>query len=165
MRNSDGPIQSAFASVVGLPAWSVRRGYGSFVTLEFGETRATPHGHPPRGDGHLWIYCCRWRLLIGGTQIACDESSDAEIDAAVARLEGQPLAGVSNDNGATQFRFSVAVLETWPYDDTEDWPRDGTDTWMFFAPSGNVLTYRADGAHSLEPSDTPPEETVWFAQS
>src|SRR5215213_6024148 len=90
------PLRRAFAPLIGLAAWSVRIGHGSFLTLEFG----TPHlsvrepivAKPgasekvrkalarrrvrPVGEWHLWIYCWHWRVWSEGAEIACSESPD-----------------------------------------------------------------------------------------
>jgi hypothetical protein len=77
LLSSDGdPLRRAFAPVTGLPAWNVRKGHGSFLTLEFGKPHlvvrqpivAAPEASDevrtalrhrsvyPHGEWHLWIY-------------------------------------------------------------------------------------------------------------
>src|SRR5262245_27099799 len=98
-------ISNAFADVVGTPARQERRGYGSFLTFEFGE----PHieiREPidstskykrvrrllarrrafVRGDWHLWIYCCDWKVTQNGKRMARRESKDDKIARAVDHL-------------------------------------------------------------------------------
>jgi hypothetical protein len=90
--NSD-PLRQTFAPLIGLPAWFVRKGYGSSLTMEFGnphlEIRQPKAASPqvsdqvrralarrlvlPRGDWHLWIYCCHWRVLAEDREIACSK--------------------------------------------------------------------------------------------
>jgi hypothetical protein len=162
------PLHRAFAPLIGLPAWSVRKGHGSFLTLEFGPPRlevrepimASPDASDrvrarlarrqviPRGEWHLWIYCCHWRVLTGGTQIAWSDASDSEIDAAAGELDGRTLTDVEADptRGTSKFSFEQgASIETWPYDDGND------EQWMLYMKSGGVLSYRADGSYSLDP--------------
>jgi hypothetical protein len=75
------PISEIVRPVLGHPSWLVQRGYGSFVTMEFGEPQVNIFeptlmpldidGAPARalkrssfvsGAWHLWVYCCAWSL-------------------------------------------------------------------------------------------------------
>src|ERR1700676_478999 len=87
------PLYRAFAPLIGLPAWFIQRGHGSFLTLEFGaphlEIREPKVVRPDMdervaallrrrqvslgGEWHLWIYCCHWRVLSGSEEIAWSE--------------------------------------------------------------------------------------------
>lgn len=172
------PLYRAFAPLVGLPAWQVRRGHGSFLTLEFGAPRLKirePKVPPPdmnervaaifgrrqvtpRGEWHLWIYCCHWRVLSGGNEIGRSNASYDEIDAAAKELDGQLLTAAEADptQGTSAFEFDLgATLQTWPYgggDDTQ---------WMLYMPSGDVFSYREDGFYSQGLGSQPPDEQVW----
>jgi hypothetical protein len=176
--NQPDPLCCAFAPLIGLPAWLVRRGHGSFLTLEFGaphlkirEPKVAPPDMDeqvaalfrhrqviPRGEWHLWIYCCHWRVLSGGTEIAWSEASDEEIGAAVKELDGQLLTAVEADpaRGTSVFEFDHgASIHTWPYG-------SGGDTqWMLYMPSGDVFSYREDGLYSFGPESRSPDELVW----
>jgi hypothetical protein len=161
------PLHCAFAPLVAPPAWSVRKGHGSFLTLEFGaphrairEPRvASPSADEQvrarllrrlvvrRGDWHLWIYCCHWRVLSGTAQIAWSEASDQEIEAAAGELDGRLLTDVAVDptKGTSTFSFEQDVsIQTWPYDQGND-----DEQWMLHMTSGDVFTYRGDGRYSL----------------
>jgi hypothetical protein len=172
------PLYRAFAPLVGLPAWQVRRGHGSFLTLEFGaphlkirEPKVAPPDMDeqvaaqfrrrlviPRGEWHLWIYCCHWRVLSGGEEVAWSEASDDEIGAAAKELDGQLLTAAEADpaQGTSAFEFDLgATLQTWPYG-------SGDDTqWMLYMPSGDVFSYRENGFYSLGPGSQSPDEQVW----
>lgn len=173
------PFDRAVAPLIGLPAWFVRRGHGSFLTLEFGSPSlrvrepkvATPDMSEevanivrsrkvtPRGEWHLWIYCCHWRLLSRGEEIAWSDASDKKIAAAVKELDGQILTAAEADpaQGTSLFKFDLgATLQTWPYG------RDDTQ-WMLYMPSGDVFSYRDDGSYSLEPGSQPAEQIVWHS--
>lgn len=88
-------LADAFAPIAGLPSWEVRRGHGSFVTLEFGaprveisdvqalrkpiagETLEVPSRSAyVHGEWHLWIYCCEWSLAWRDREIGHSESPD-----------------------------------------------------------------------------------------
>lgn len=164
------PIAQAFEPILGKPAWQVKQGYGSFLTLEFGE----PHldivePNPKRrrqsrdvtvcGDWHLWIYCCGWDIVQNGELLAYWESEDAEIAKAAAELDGQCLEKIwlEPESVITHFEFDLgAVLKTYPYDE------ELNEQWFLYEPTGGVLSLRSDGMHSHGPGDTPPEEECWL---
>jgi hypothetical protein len=170
--SSTGPLDLFFAPVLGLPAWGVRQGHGSFLDFEFGQPalkveewqtkegmRRSAH---VTGEWHLWIYCCHWRVLQDGAELAWSESTREEIDRAAARLNGQQLSGVTVDprNGRSSFAFDLGgVLETWPYGD------DLTQQQWTVFNRGEVFGYRADGHYFRGRADTPPDQEQWFPLS
>ena len=104
-------IERSFAPLIGMPCWGVSRGYGSFLTLEFGapklivrEPREPTRKVSPRvqrefarrlvsvhGRWHLWIYCCEWYLRDSGKLVG-DWTTPRRIDRA-ARVERSEVAG------------------------------------------------------------------------
>jgi hypothetical protein len=164
-----------FRKLYGKPCWNAKRGYASFITFEFGEPRLEirePHESSAasrrvrellarrqvtlRGDWHLWIYCCDWRVsarrkLVGGS------SSDRAIQHAVAFLDGQALTEVSLNYRSCRSVFVFDLggrLITTPCD-------SDSEQWMLYEPSGKVLTLRADRMFAHEASDAPPSLKVW----
>jgi hypothetical protein len=168
------PVVSAFAPIIGTPAWLVRRGFASFLTFEFGEPHlevrepiAESNHHllrqrrvTVRGDWHLWIHSCNWRVIVDGAEIAHNESSDQLIDAAASALDGQLLLGVEvQHTAACRFLFDLeGRLETFPYDDDDR----KSDQWLLFGPDGNVLTLRGDAHYRLGPGNLTPAQEVWI---
>ena len=175
------PIQNAFAPLIGLPCWNVRPGQGSFLTLEFGnphiefrEPREANHtrsakikkmyarrGVTPHGDWYLWTYCCYWNFFLNG-QLVGDSQSEKGIQDTVQDLSGQKLTGVTVGHlpGRSVFEFDLGGrLTTRPYDKPYQEP---SPQWMLFEPSGNVLTFRADGYYSYQPGDTGADQTEWL---
>lgn len=176
---SNDVIDEVFHRLYGQPCWQVTRGWGTFITLEFGrpslevrEPRVPGGATGPgaltreerrrvwvRGQWHLWIYCCDWQVVTGNKRIGHSNlkgSSKKPIDRGAFELDGQKLMRVSVNpsEGSSLFEFDLGSrLETRPYDDSEQ--------WMLYEPSGYVFTYRADGLYSHQPGDTPPDETVW----
>jgi hypothetical protein len=141
MNEALGPdgdqLQRAFGPLLGLPAWLVRKGYGSCLTMDFGNPHlkirhpmiASPQASEwvrrllarrlvlPRGEWHLWIYCCHWRALSEDKEIACSESSDQDIVNAAREIDGQLLTRVEADpaKGTSGFVFDRgAAIQTWP---------------------------------------------------
>ncbi|MDB4743423.1 hypothetical protein OAF98_02965 [Planctomicrobium sp.] len=171
----DPIFESCFAPLLGLPCWQVKPGYGSCITMEFGEPhleirepKVFASDRSPkvremfarrnvtvRGEWHLWIYCCDWSIL-NAKQIVGFSDDDASYCAATQFLDGQALTSVTVDSlASTRFSFDLGgLLTTSPYDDSEQ--------WMLYNPDGNVLSLRADGSYSYHPSNTVPNDEVWL---
>ncbi len=176
------PISEAFRAVLGLPSWLVRKGHGSFITLEFGEPqlrvdepRLLPvfiDGGPPKamvrgshvfGQWHLWIYLCLWELKLETVELAHCESDDVTIARALAVLNGQALASVEVNpvNGSTAFTFDLGcflVTRPAPADDSDGEP---AEQWMLYQPLGEVLTLRSDGQYKLQAGNAPRDDSLW----
>lgn len=162
-------IEQIFAKLYGVPSWAVREGYASSLTLEFGNPHQEilpvinrepnrPFSHPTRqvsvkGDWHLWIDCCSWRITQDGRLLATAESSRESIAAACGVLDGQALSEFTfkPERGASAFRFDLGgKLTTLPFDFDDDL----LEEWYLFCPDGYVLSYRSDGAFSHARSDS-----------
>src|SRR5687767_12255528 len=137
-------IERSFSGLLGMPCWGVRRGFGSFLTLEFGSPHLVvrepvqPRAEASqrvkrllakrsvhaRGRWHLWIYGCEWRVQAEG-RIIGDWTTPRRIERAVRELNGQKLQDVTvRPRGArTRFAFDLgAELETKPFDrSSERW--------------------------------------------
>jgi hypothetical protein len=112
----------------------------------------------PRGEWHLWINCCNWRVFCADKEIAWNESSDEEIVKAANQVDGLLLINVAviGLRRTSDFIFeSDTRISMWPYDEEE------APQWLLFMPSGDVLTYRADGLYSLGPGNLPPDKQQW----
>jgi hypothetical protein len=167
------PIAKVFANIIGKPAWLVRRGYASYLTFEFGEPHLEFREPIPdskigllrrrnisvRGDWHLWIRSCDWRVTVDGGEVARSESADHLIDAAARALDSRQLLAVDVDRtGSCRFTLELgALLETTPYDDDRQ-----TDQWLLFAPDGNVLTLRGDAKYCWGPGSLKPDQEMWI---
>lgn len=148
-------IEDIVWQIVGLPAWHVRLGYASFVTMEFGARRSAPDEHP-RGEWHLWIYLCDWRLRIYGKEVAHCRGDRATLTEVVQRLEGRTLESfvIDPDLVTTELHFSDdAVMTVSPARHRRD---DSWEPWMLFLPDGRVLSLFADGQWKLTPGDELP---------
>ncbi len=162
MSNGTKTIEKAFRPLRRVPCWEVKRGYGSFLTMEFGEpsldifmTGRKRRGVYVHGEWHLWIYCCEWAAFEGRKLIG-DSSKNKGIDKAAAELNGQMLKNVrAYKNGRTDFRFEYGtLLRTRPYD-------KDSEQWRLYEPDGDVLSFRADGSISHQPGNTPADEEKW----
>ena len=152
-----------------MPTWGVKKGYGSFLTFEFGEPTLEVTEQQSlekglrrmafvQGQWHLWIYCCHWRVLQDGKLLAESENENQAIDRATATLNAQKLTALSitPDEGCSTFTFDLGgSLETWPYGD------DPSEEQWFISTHAETFSYRADGYYSCEQSETPPELERW----
>ncbi len=67
-------ITDYFQSFIGKLAWDVELGEGSFLTLEFGESVVQSETNLKlHGTGHLWVYCCAWRIETPDDVLAYSE--------------------------------------------------------------------------------------------
>ncbi len=160
------------APLVGQRCWNVKPGYGTFLTLEFGKPQEEFLGpikcnsKIPKvrallakrhvfvhGEWHLWIYCCRWRVLVNDELVGFSDlegSTKEWMQKAADALEGKTLTEVTLNpqRGTSIFTFSENTqLETEPYDESEQ--------WELFMPDGFVLCYEANGTLRRVHKDEP----------
>lgn len=173
-----------WAPVYGHPAWLVRKGHGSFLTLEFGtpelQTRepdvsslasservralAARRLVTVTGSWHLWIYCCHWSITLNGEELAWSESPDDAITLATRGIDGQKLLSVERGANPQSWVFGFDLggeLKTRPYGDdpsVEQW-------FLYERDSGNVLAARADGLISYGPGTLRLEDATWHSLS
>ena len=176
------PISEAFRPVLGLPSWDVKKGHGSFITMQFGqpelrikEPRLLPvfldrapaqtmvRSTEIYGQWHLWIYGCVWSLTLDTVELAHCESEDATIVRALRALNGQVLTSVEVDpaDGSSTFAFDLfCVLSTHP---AQHQGADGEpiEQWMLYQPSGQVLSVRGDGRYRAEAGSAPRDDRSW----
>jgi hypothetical protein len=169
-------IERSFAKLLGMPCWGVSRGFGSFLTLEFGSpqlvvrepvspaTEASPRvkrllarrSVHVRGRWHLWVHSCEWQVRTEG-RIFGDWTTPRRIERAARELNGQKLQEVTvGPRGArTRFVFDLgAELETKPYDRS-------SEQWLLYEPDGRVLTWRADRKYQYGSGDRPSKHLQW----
>lgn len=176
----DPIFDRVFSEIYGKPAWRVSPGWGSFITLEFGDPHlevrepiATKGNVSDRvkkdlarrhvfifGDWHLWINCCDWEVTSVGSLVGKSTLAQS-IQAAADLLDGQKLTRFSLNPELVRCTFEFDLggrLETHPYDDTGE-------QWIFHdRRAHSVLVLRADGMYSLRPSGCavePEWKSVW----
>jgi hypothetical protein len=172
-------FDQVFGPLYGMPCWNVKKGYASFLTLEFGQ----PHleiREPVQdiraksakvrrnlsvrrvyvhGEWHLWVYACKWRVLAENVPVGYSSSSTRRIEQAANELDGQALREVvvNTRTAKTVFKFDIGVqLETKPYD-------KASEQWLLYEPSGYVFVWRADGKYAHLPADQPDETHNWYS--
>lgn len=147
-------INAIIAPLLGRPAWDVRLGIGSFITVEFGE-RVTVSPRDSRGEWLLWITYAGW-LLENSTGILVSSGDDRKlIRQEIVILEGRPLQviRVSLNPPETRFVFDEGLaLSTFPDGYVPD-----SELWNLFTPQNKVLVLYPTGRWSYTPADQPRE--------
>jgi hypothetical protein len=167
----DPIFEKVFAEIYGRPCWRVSPGWGSFLTFEFGDphlevrepiqpkAKVSPRVSKDlmrrrifiKGDWHLWIYCCDWKVFSKGKLIG-KSTLQSSIQRAADALDGQKLTrfSIRSKQMRCVFEFDLGgVLETRPYDTQKE-------QWLFYDDRAHkVLILRADGFYSYERSDVP----------
>jgi hypothetical protein len=170
-------IRDAFGEIYGLPTWQVRKGIGSFLTLEFGDPHlrirepylsrskslaarrlAARRQVTVSGQWHLWIYMCNWTISANGMPLADNEASNATIDRTTQYLDGQKLQSVEvmRKDMKTVFQFDLGgKLATSPYVDEE---LRSDAQWILYDHGAKITrTLNGDGIWLCEPSDSESE--------
>ena len=146
-------IQAKLQGVISQKAWDVKRGIGSFVTMNFGQPLPPkrPNGRFSRGEWHLWVYGGEWRLEDEERVIVASEDDKKKIDTEIRCLEGQVLQSFEVMTPALDavltfepnYVFRIFSIYS---EETED---DGMDSWKLYTPdAGNVIVVHADGTWS-----------------
>ena len=152
-------VAAAVGSLVGLPVTKARIGWGTFVTIDFGELRQSPVGDYI-GDFHLWVYGGMWAIIQDGVVTATADDSRLVMEQAVTAIEGAKsiAASVGEDGRRLQLDFAPGplrlIVEPCNEDDMED--------WKLYLPSGSVIvvgpgeSIRAFPANEIDPlGDSP----------
>ncbi|HBE20391.1 MAG TPA: hypothetical protein DEG17_25005 [Cyanobacteria bacterium UBA11149] len=154
-------IQTHIAPLLGQKPWHVSIGVGSFITFDFGTPIPRKFLHkgnplPARGEWHLWIYMCAWRLEKEDEVLAACEDSQQQMEGAVKSMEGLALQSIQLLPPAwdTIFTFEDGiVLRTFSiYSDCSE---EGVDNWLLFTPGDNVLSIGPGSTWSYGSSSAP----------
>jgi len=126
-------VAGVFEPLIGKWAWQVKRGYGSFLTMEFGNPHLEVREPRPVsadasrqvrdnfrrrrvtivGDWHLWIQYCDWKVTTSNQSISSVETDNPYmVDECLAELDGQVLSSVESQgrDPATVFRFDLGGM-------------------------------------------------------
>ena len=146
-------IELSFRPLIRLPCWRANRWHGSMFRMHFGDphlvvreptARLRTRLVVPEGEWHLSIELCGWRIFREAQQLAHSESSQNEMDRAVAYLDGQSLTDVPSlhDEGYWQFSFDLGgTLTILPY---EDFQAD-EEQWLLYQPDEWIIVSDANG--------------------
>jgi hypothetical protein len=152
MKDSQA-ITDLIRALIGKSPWGLRRGVGTFLTMEFGAPENDSSGKVVHGEWHLWLYNCNWRIEARDTVLVSSEYESTTIDLALPRLELDSIrqAEVSNPSLNLSLHFSSGVrLLTISSSAGHD-----QEQWMLFMPDGNCLTTFGDGSFEIKDRNEP----------
>jgi hypothetical protein len=161
-------------ALVGGLAWCVRRGHGSFLTMEFGQPHlvvrapiASRSGSEKvrralarravhvQGDWHFWIQYGDWRLRTSSGSLDSEKEPGTALDECLRDLNGQRLCAIKRGASprSCSWTFDLgAVLDVWPSSEIDD------DQWSLYRWNRDVASYGRDGNVSFEESRVHTEE-------
>ena len=86
------------------PCWDAQRGYGSFLTFDFGARRTIAGRRGPfeTGEIHLWIYLAAWNLKVDGRRVGWCSAPEKK-DWALQRFLGRTITGFSEHPACVRF--------------------------------------------------------------
>ena len=145
-------ITNYFQDLIGKPAWGVALGEGSFLTLEFGEALQAEANHKLHGSGHLWVYCCAWRIETPDDVLAYSEDDRSRLMSIVHVLNGKSLESVEINfpHGDTLLHFSGRlILRLIPIH------AHNYEHWMLYIPEG-ILVFGPGTDWQFEATIVPP---------
>lgn len=123
-------------ALIGQSAWSVELGIGSFLTFDFGKEIVSGRDFV-RGEWHLWIMHCAWRLESTDEVFIACESPREKIATEIKTLENRTVTAFEITRPALDTIISFDggfYLRLFPRD-TDDYTRH----WMLFMPDRSVL--------------------------
>jgi hypothetical protein len=153
-NHSENKITDYFQSFIGQPAWDVTLGEGSFLTLKFGEALPVDNkSHKSHGTGHLWVYCCAWRIETPDDVLAYSEDDRSRLASIVHVLNGKSLESVEINfpHGDTLLHFSGRLILRLIPIHSENY-----EHWMLYTPEG-VLVFGPGTNWQFETTIVPPQ--------
>jgi hypothetical protein len=153
--------------MIGLLAWQVRRGHGSFLTIEFGMPHlsvtepiiASPDAservrrHLKRrrvfvsGDWHFWVQYGNWKLVTADGFLDNNHPPGSALDECLGDLEGQKLLSVDVESASNCWTLAFdlgALLKIWPTAEIPD------DLWSLYIWGGDIISCHNDGKLDIE---------------
>lgn len=176
-------IKEIFEPFLGQVVWKVRRGHGSFLTMEFGnphlsarEPIITSHSSFEKvernlhrrhidiaGDWRLWVQYAEWNLSTEYGILTNNDLAGSPSDECLRDLDGQRLVRV--DSGMKErscvFTFDLGgALEIWPSASIPE------EQWGLYGWEGDIVTCGHDGQLVFERADLErrvyrPLEVAW----
>jgi len=169
-------VKALFEPLMRRVVWQMRRGHGSFLTMEFG----TPHlvvrepivpslDHSDRvtrilrrrrvdvtGDWHFWVEYGDWRISTADGVLTSDDPPGSSSDECLRDLEGQRLVSVVPGSHAQSCGFEFDLggsLDIWPSNEIPD------DQWSLYRWDGDIAAFSNTGALIFEKAD--PNERIF----
>lgn len=162
-------LRGVFQPLIGQLVWHVRRGHGTFLTMEFGEphlevvepTEANPSASDdvrrrlarrrvyPCGDWHFWIQHCRWIVATRNFKAESETFNEEVLTSTLQELDGQKLvsAGAGQLPHSCVFKFDLGgQIDVRPADDVEL----DDDQWSLHKWQDRIVSFNCDGELIIE---------------
>jgi len=144
-------VRRILERIVGMRPWGAEIGYGSTLTLEFGNPVSTPE-RKTHGEWRFWTYCAAWHIDQADIILAASDDEEPHLQTAVKILVEKELkqVEVAPNRVDIVLRFESGLsLKTFAVNSTE------YDHWMLFMPDKQVLAAGPGQDIYLGPSDRP----------
>jgi hypothetical protein len=141
-------LQAKVNPLLGQKTWGVSLGFGSFITLEFGQPLPPSNEHKKiHGEWHLWLYNCAWRLEEEDRILAASGDERDKIETAIHRLDNLTLQSIDLLPPAWDavFTFEHQILLRLFAMYSQDY-----ESWFLYTPDGKVLSVCSGGYWSYE---------------
>lgn len=152
--NSTQLLKDILSRIQGLKSYNIKLGHGSFLTIDFGEpieiNVKTKKGIEKftRGEWHLWIYMCAWRIDKDNKALAGSSDSRNKIESVLKKIDGKELISFRLKHSLEAVLVFHGKYELRMFSiNTED-----QDQWMIYTPDKNVLTVGPGDKCSYEPA-------------
>ena len=133
-------LMPRMAGWIGHKARNVSLGIGSYLTMDFGraiEVLISNKHKLTRGEWHLWVQYCAWRIEARGKVVAGSDDPRDKLEHAVKYFEGLALESVNVIPPAPDVIFVFekdVVLRLFPFNFTGNY-----EDWYLYTPDGYVL--------------------------
>ena len=163
-------VQNPWKPLIGQLVWSVRRGVGTSLTMEFGnphlsirEPISIAQGSDRVrsdlarrrvfivGDWHLWIQYGNWAVHMPNASLNSNDKVGTALDKSLELLDGQRLQSADSIVGSATLilRFDgEAAVTVSPAEDIQD------TLWSLHLWSGDIVTCDFDGSLTMEKATT-----------
>jgi hypothetical protein len=149
-------ILNNFNNIIGKSARNVKLGYGSFVTIDFGNDIETVIDTKKgkrtsvRGEWHLWLYMCAWRIDKDNEPLIGNEDEKEIISKELEKVEGKKLLEFNLINNAfdMKLKFSDSIDINLFSNNVKD-----SKQWMLFTPDDYVLVAGPNTSLTFKPAD------------
>lgn len=168
-------VSDLFQPLIGLVAWQVKRGVGTFFTMEFGSPRLEvrepknqftgPVSESVKrifqrrkisvlGEWHFWLQYCDWEIRTESSFVASDEEDNAKLDTVLGEVDGQILMAVNEEstNSTCTFTFDLGAKLTM----TPSTEFEGEDMWTLYRCDRQTYAYNEIGKLVLLNEDAQP---------
>ncbi len=143
MKKNQEVIINNIKNIINMKATRIFLGHGSFLSIDFGKlVKVKVHSNrevhvQTRGEWHLWIYMCCWRIDRGGDPLVGSNDSQDKIRLKLSEIQDIKLINFEILNNSLDLKLSFENnVAIWLFNcNTEE-----DEHWMLFTPDHHVLT-------------------------